>query len=141
MYTKQQPFAAQDENTLLGACHVSLAWVAVWVAPSQLLYAFLIIVHTTNDVFMQASECFSILERELTNQVFRGHKAAHDARGCTLGRSQTNDLLRQVLRDSSNLQDVKLLGVEEVCGCHARLTSKYIDTCVLQLTNPWSITV
>ena len=61
-------------------------------------------------------------ECELTYQLVSGHEAAHDAGGGALGGGQTNDLLSQILGHRTDLQDVKLPGIEEVCGSHAGLT-------------------
>ena len=66
-----------------------------------------------------------------TNKFISSHEAAHDDRGGALCWGQPNNLLCQVLGDSANLEDVKLLGVEEVGGSHAWLSSKNLHSSVL----------
>lgn len=62
----------------------------------------------------------------LTNEAFRLLEAAQYAGGGPLGWGQPYHLLRQVLGHRPNLEDVKLLGVEEICRSHARLPSIHI---------------
>lgn len=66
-----------------------------------------------------------------TNKFISSHEAAHDDRGGALCWGQPNNLLCQVLGDSANLEDVKLLGVEEVGGSHAWLSSIHLHSSVL----------